>query len=834
MQYYKKALTLAVAGALVATGMSGCGGKKKSNPVASKTETVIESEKETQYANWKENTKVRAAIDSKDFATAISLASSRIDDNPGDARAHFLLGRALLEKGDLVKAKKSLEAAVKLDSENRDFSDELHRCMMAMADSAIELDIPSEAIELLKKLLKENYQPAAVEQKLADVYDKTSIKLIASGNLTEAETILREAMNMLPDKPQIKTRLAEILISSDRLMEAERLVKSLQETSPDFVPGMIAQAKLLHRMGEPDKANLILDQILSDNPGHAEATALKTSLSQDVPAVTVAKMPETDLNLETWLEKLKLHEKTGNLTEQKTVLSSISQSFPNETWALYKLSVVNEKLGQIDEALSTIENFLKAEPSSAKGQLHHARCLYQKGSHAEALAILDQLEATYPDKFELLSERGQVMARMGNFAQARVFWNQILAKTPDHAATLFNFGQLEMESGNHEKAAAFFEKAIRKEPFNNKFRYFAGLNLIQSGARDRATALWEASKASLNPQDPYAARILKALGEEATAAPATVSLAAPPPPLGTPVEPAAITDQAETIIVPNNVVSESPTDPDYERALEYARGGFYNEAIQSFKTVLAHNPTNFNALMNLGKVYTATGKHQSAAVWYLKALKLDPRNLHALKALANSYSDVGMHNLAAQITEQVSASNPDELEGFPRYSQKALRNDPRGIEPLATALLEEDLTSEALAVVQNGLAQQTDMPVLYLLQGDVLKKMGQHQQALEAYKTALNHDAQSPAPFIRIGDLFLASGQGSAAAEEYQKALKASFIDPDSMFVISDRYRQMGREADAKTVLSRIKGMNLNNEQLKKLDERLGTSLAAPQKEENQ
>lgn len=80
----------------------------------------------------------------------------------------------------------------------------------------------------------------------------------------------------------------------------------------------------------------------------------------------------------------------------------------------------------------------------------------------------------------------------------------------------------------------------------------------------------------------------------------------------------------------------------------------------------------------------------------------------------------------------------------------------------------------------------------------------------------------------------MASGQASVAAEEYQKALKTSFIDPDSMFLISDRYRQMGRDSDAKTVLGRIKGMNLNNDQLKKLDERLGTSLAAPKKEENQ
>ena len=46
------------------------------------------------------------------------------------------------------------------------------------------------------------------------------------------------------------------------------------------------------------------------------------------------------------------------------------------------------------------------------------------------------------------------------------------------------------------------------------------------------------------------------------------------------------------------------------------------------------------------------------------------------------------------------------------------------------------------------------------------------------------------------------------------------------MFTISDRLAQAGREVDARTVLSRIKGMNLNNEQLKKLDLRLGTNLS--------
>lgn len=826
MSKIQKVLTLAVAGAIVATSMSGCGGKKKTNPVAPKTETVIGSDSDSQYAQWKDNTKVRAAIDSKDFNTAISLTTSRIEEDPGDARAHFLLGQALLAKGDLVRARKSLEAAVKLAPDSGNYQVELNRCLAAMADSAIELDIPSEAIDLLKKLLKDKYQVAQTEKKLGDVYARTSKKLIETGNVSEAETLLREAAGLLPDIPEVKVELAELLIESDRLMEAERLLKSVREINPTDVSGMIASAKLHHRMGEISKSAEMIEKALKADPQNEKAMALKASFTRDVPAVTVATMPETDLNLETWLEKLRLYEKTNNLGEQRTILEYISRNFTDEPWATFKLSTVYEKLGMLDEAMLTIEDFLRSQPDSLKGQLHFARCLYQKGEHGQALEILDRIEPTFPDKLEILGERGQVMARMGNFAQARVLWQQIIQADPEHTATLFNFGQLEMESGNHAEAADYFEKAIRKEPFNNKFRYFAGLNLIQNGEKDKAHSLWEASKASLNIQDPYAARILKALGDKTGSESTPVVLSAPPPTIQIPSNVAGFAgSKAETIIIPGRT-ADSMADPNYERALEFARGGYFAEAIEAFREVLSHNPGNFNALMNLGKVYTATGKQQLAAAWYLKALKLDPRNIHALKALANSYADIGMHSLASQITDQVKASNPDQIEGFPKYTRSLIKNDPRGIEPLAAALIEEGLNSEALAVVQSGIAQQSDIAVLYLLQGDVFKTMGQYQQALESYQTGLNKEPQSPAPFIRIGDLYLASGQTTAAIEEYKKALKVNFIDPDSMFTISDRLAQAGREVDARTVLSRIKGMNLNNEQLKKLDLRLGTNLS--------
>lgn len=823
MHKFQKILTFALAGAILTTTMSGCGGKKKNNPAATKTETIIETDSASKFSTWSDNAKVRAAIENKDFATAQFLSSARIEENPGDSRAHFFLGQALLEQGELIKARKSFEAAVKLAPEDLNYARELNKCLSAMADSAIELDLPSEAIELLKKLLNDNYLPGQTEQKLATVYTSTSEKLINAGNTEEAESILREAINIIPDHADLKVKLAMLLINSDRLMEAERILKALKETNPDCEQGLVAYAMLLHRTGEMSKANSTLEEALQISPANPEALALKASFSQDIPALTVTQTPESDMGLDAILDKLKQLEKTGSFSGQKRLLETIVENFPKEDWALLNLSIVSEKLGQIDNAIQSIEKYLALKPESAKGQMQYARCLYQKGQNDKALAILDQLESTYPDKLELLSERGQIMARMGNFAQARELWSLVLKTSPEHISTLFNLGQLEMESGNNEEAKAYFEKIISKEPFNNKYRYFAGINLIQSGMKDQAHALWETAKASMNTEDPYAAKILMALGE-----------GKPTPATNLPVPVIASESEsiAEPVIVQDHEINETSGNSDYEKGLEYARGGFFNEAIQSFRAVLLQDPSNFNALMNLGKVYTATGKQNFASVFYLKALKLDPQNVFALKSLANSYADVGMHSLAVQINEQVKITHPDQLEGFPKYAKATLKNDPRAIEPMIQALLAEKLNAEAMAVIQNALGQQSELTVLHLLQGDIFKQMGQFEQAMEAYKTAIIREAQNPEPYIRIGDLYLASGQADNAIEEYQKALKSGFIDPDSMFVIVDRFRQTNHEADAKSVLGRLKGMNLNQEQLKKLDQRLGINTPAPIKEE--
>ncbi len=801
----------ALACTLTATIFSGCGGKpkKKDNPVSVDTAKIETKD----FDDWKENTEIRAAIENGNYASAKSEINDRLQTNPKDARAHFLLGQCYLGEKNFNKARRSFETAVELAPDNRNYSRELGRCHVEIADDLLANDMPSEAAENYKKAIELEFQPKQTELKLAEAYSVSAQTLIDRGSVNDAENLLREALQLLPDRPSLRVDLAKLLIDGDRLMEADRILKALCETNPEYEHGLTAYARLLYRMGEVKTAANYVSQALAVAPADAEALRLRKLLQNDVPVVT-PPAPE-QITPEIAKNRLLELEKSQQLGEQKKILQQLLAQFPEESWAHLKLSEINEKLENYDQAMTDIQNFLGKEPDSDQGNFQLARLLQQKGQLEDSLNLFNRLATTYTDKEAVLTEMGQVYAKMGRFDEARSSWNRVLENDPEYADALFSLGQLQMETGDQSGAQQYFEKAVHLEPGNAKFRYFAGLNLIQSGLKDQAHSFWIASKSFLNDEDPYTRRINNSLGE-ATNQPQPVETVLP------------------LVHVPSSVIDEAPADIDYQKALDYARNGYFNEAISGFRTVISRDPNNFNALMNLGKVYSVSGQPAEACALYLKALKLAPQNIHALKSLANAYSEIGMHRFAAEITSQAQVNHPGNVEGFPNYkaSSSAIKNSPRAYRPLIQAFLHEKLLQEAQAMIQSGIDEQSQSAEMLLLNGEIQKELGQYESALDSYRKALELEPQSPMPYLKTGDLLIAAGQFTNAAGEYDKALKAGFIDPDTMFIIVDRYKQLGREAEAQRVLGRLKGMNLNQSQLAKLEAHLGSQIII--KENNQ
>lgn len=820
MNKVEKFIVVLLAGALVTTNLTGCSKKGKSNPVAAQNSSSPAGKTDT--SNWSKANEARSALDSQEYDSVINLAKKRLSEKPNDASAYFLLGQAQMGKGDYQEARKSLENAITISPDNQNYTNIYCRCIATLASEAANQNRLSEAITLYKKLLAKKYELAKTEAALSEIYVASAEKLAAAGNKEDAETILNEGTSLVTNDTDLQTALAKLYISDDRLMEAERLLKKLTNKNPNNADTMATYASLLQKMGDNNEATLIANKALSLDSNNALALSVINSLDNSSPVIVVSPTANINLSLEAMNERIKYLENLGNYTEEKQLLEACLQRYPEQTGAYYKLAQVCEKLGLIDEACTAIEKYNSVTTNSPEGQFLQAKCYSQKGRCDDALNILSNIESVYGNKNELLNERGQIMARKGDFNSATSIWNSVLASNPNDCDASFYLGQLSYEMGKTEEATKYFEKALSIQPTNNKFKYFAGVNYIQTGHKDLAASLWSAGKENLNPNEPYAARILRAMGEDPELQAAAMRAAAQ--------QVSSSDAQAEVItigeVVPDYVVNEMPP-ADYEQALEYARTGRYQEAEQMFRQVILNDPTNFNAMMNLGKVYTITNRHNIAAAIYLKALKLDSRNLHALRGVASSYSEVGMHGLAAQISEQVKANYPDQLSTFPTYANPKVKNDPRAIEPMSTALLQEGLNNEALAIIQGAISETTDNDNLYLLQGDAYKQMGMFDLALESYKHVQDSDdQQNPTSFIRIGDLYVAASQSSQAISEYRKALNTPFIDPDSMFYISDRMSQLGHQSDARAILNKLRTMNLNMEQIKKLDQRLGTNIA--------
>ena len=829
MNKFPRFLTFLIAAAIVSTTLSGCGGGKKKNPVSAVSSSSSASKSE--YSNWGKSVEARTALDNKDYATVESLARKRISDKPDDASAHFLLGQALMGQNNYRAARKSLETACSLVPDNLNYSREYCKSIEALAKESTEKKEYTDAISLYKKLMEKDYEPTKTEEALSDVYIASAKKMIAAGDISDAEIVLTEGANLLKKDTPLRLELSKLYINDDRLMEAERLLKRLVNNNPDNSDCLVAYAKLLQKMGDVNEAAEIANKALSINPSNSEALAIKgnmnSNLDSDAPAIIFNPVDTATLSLEAINERIKFFERSGNLIEEKKLLNYCLEKYPNETGVYYKLAEVEDKLGNIDDALASIEKYNSIVPDSSEGQFFYAKCLCQKGQCDSALSILSKIENTYADKQALMNERGQALARKGDFNAAIETWNAVLKDNPTNADALFYLGQLASESGKHDEASKYYDSAIKQQPFNNKFRYFAGLNYIQSGNKDKAAALWSLSKGSLNPSDPYAARIIRAMGDDSELQAAAITN------YNNSIPSVSAEDANARVItidgsapVAGYEVSEMPSSNDYYQALEYARSGNFAEAERLFRQVIANDPNNFNAMMNLGKIFTATQRNNIAAAIFLKALKIDSRNIHALRAVANSYSEVGMHSLASQISEQVRTNFPDQFQDFPVYENKAIKNDPRAIEPMASALIQEGLYDEALAVVQGAITEQSENNNLYLLQGDVYKNMKLFDLAMESYRHVQNSDSESPTSFIKAGDLYLAAGQSNQALTEYRKAMNTTYIDPDSMLYISDRYAQMGRPNDSRSILAKLKTMNLNMEQIKKLDKRLGTNFA--------
>lgn len=197
----------------------------------------------------------------------------------------------------------------------------------------------------------------------------------------------------------------------------------------------------------------------------------------------------------------------------QTYYANATRTNPRSALALTNLGILERKAGRIEEAEKWLTRAMKVAPQYDLLQVEYAALLNDKGQHAQALELWNQLLAR-PQQVRmqrdyLLCQRGLALARLGRPDQALqdfeaaialndrdpVYWqnkgaaledlardaealeaySRALALKPDLPQSLYRRGFLHGKAGRPQQAIADLNEAIRLDAARREFFYYRAM-----------------------------------------------------------------------------------------------------------------------------------------------------------------------------------------------------------------------------------------------------------------------------------------------------------------------------------------------------------------------
>ena len=225
-------------------------------------------------------------------------------------------------------------------------------------------------------------------------------------------------------------------------------------------------------------------------------------------------------------------------------------------------------------------------------------------------------------------------------------------------------------------------------------------------------------------------------------------------------------------------------------AMRLVDDGNARAAMAILEKVLAAEPRNELALIEMGMIYLIDLKNANGAAGYLeKALQVNPNNKVVLTELIGVYEEIGRTPAGTAFLQGLYDENPEN-------SQLALG--------LGQILLSQDRVADALPFLER--AAEDSNPAAVTEYADALSESGQGEKAVEAYSRVLDIEiqraqngyydnqpgvARERAGLARMDLIGEYVNQGNQAkAREQTEQLRKEFPDEDTLATILEQFQQ--------------------------------------------
>ena len=593
---------------LVAVLLGGC---------SDKPEALVASAKESLAKN--------------DRNAAIIQLKNALQENPDIGEARFLLGKSLLETGDMAAAEKELRRAR-------------------------ELNFPDEQVVplLASVLVAQGAYKKALEQ-------FAIVELAAPQARAELASTLGQAQSGLGDNDA-----------------ARRLFADAQKAVPGYPAAVLGEARLKGAGGDTSGAMAMVDAVIAKSPTLADAWALKgdiASAQNSVDAAVAAYRKALEIRPEMLVTHTKLTSmliQTGASKEATEALEALKKLAPKHPQTLYLQALLAYREKNYTAALEAIQQTLRAVPDFVAGLALEGSIAFQLGSYAQAEVSLQKALKQAPKQRLARVMLVNTYLRNGQPAKALETLKPLMEDADVNADVLALAGEVYMRNGNTKDAEAVFARAAALDPKDPRKRTALALTHLSTGDAQRGfRELEDAAAADKGIRADLALIAARAQArdfEAALKAIADLEKKQPDKPLTHNLRAAIYAHKGDIAAARKSFERALALDPaDFEAAAGLARLDVAekkpDDARKRFEAVVARDPRSTRALLALAELRAQNGgSADEVATLIGKAVSADPTSVTPRLVLVNHYLRSKEPKKAVAAAQDGLAALPDRIE----------------------------------------------------------------------------------------------------------------------------------------------------------------------------
>ena len=571
----------------------------------------------------------------------------------------------------------------------------------------------------------EAYRAAAeLDQVTGEIFGELASLYRGQNRPEEASAAATEALEREPDNVTAHKVLGLVNVAEAGSLggseELVRAIEHLEQARGTILPDLEVElnlARLYLATDSTDQAIELLKTLVEDRMGLTQASLLLSSA----------------------------YEEAGRIDEAVEVLEVVVQTGRPSARALRQLGELYGRLDRWTDAIEAYEGAVARNPRSSGAQRDLASALLQTGQLERGREVLRRLTSMRPDDGSALYRLSEVELELGNFDEAAAAALALIEVEPNGIRGPYALAEVHGRRYDHQAVIATLEPALRVARDNNvRPNQIASLLGRIGVAYEQLQDYAEASRVyaeatELLPSSlAFGARLVQSLVDAGRLADARVALERvqtqhPSDLTLTRLEARLLGDSGD-IRAGADVLRALLTADESDPSAHVALAGYYSSyerfdmAVDLLESARQQFPDNLSVLFQLGAVREQSARYGEAEQAFRNILEQNPHHAATLNYLGYMLADRG-----------------DRLEESVDLLERAIEIDPHNgayLDSLGWAYFKLDRLDLAESHLRAASEQMVWNSVIQDHLGDLLSKLGRHEEAIEAWEAALAGDGE--------------------------------------------------------------------------------------------